>query len=86
MSEWDRIWADGDLSGDAHSWRSCSGGRVELKGNMISHWGKLQPNTARFSGKVELKVAQGISEGSGVVELCKGAEKPMEAHQNWRCL
>lgn len=77
-----RMWTDSDWAGDTDAWRLCSGGWIELEGNLMAHWSKLQPNVALSSRDMELNaVVRRISEGSGLVEHTRRCTAPC---QTWR--
>ena len=67
-----RVFTDSDWAGDQLSRKSTSGGFVQLNGQTIAHWSKLQSNVALSSGEAELNAAvKGLSEVIGAFELLK---------------
>ena len=67
-----RVFTDSDWAGDQLSRKSTSGGFVQVNGQTIAHWSKLQSNVALSSGEAELNAAvKGLSEVIGAFELLK---------------
>ena len=70
------VWTDSDWAGDIASRRSTSGGIIEYRGAIISHWSKSQSNVALSSAEAELNATvKGLSELIGLCHLIEETQK-----------
>ena len=70
------VWTDSDWAGDVASRRSTSGGVIEYRGAIMSHWSKSQSNVALSSAEAELNATvKGLSELIGLCHLIEEAQR-----------
>ena len=70
------VWTDSDWAGDVASRRSTSGGVIEYRGAIMSHWSKSQSNVALSSAEAELNATvKGLSELIGFYHLIEETQK-----------
>ena len=70
------VWTDSDWAGDVGSRRSTSGGIIEFRGAILSHWSKSQSNVALSSAEAELNATvKGLSELIGLYHLIEETQR-----------